>query len=715
MRRLSVVATGQGSAAARVRFKEVLEEAGGPLRATVVAKGDIRWKGGQLALEARIHTFAAVPVVRLEIAVENRRRAVHQGGFWELGDPGSVLYEDISIRADLNASPLRTVCYVEPTLPPVATSGPVSIYQDSSGGENWQSTVHLNREGKIPHRFRGYVVNAGDQTITTGLRATPVVLVEDAGGITVACVQHFWQNFPKAIEVDTSGISIRLFPRQFGDLHELQGGERKTHVMGLAFGPDPVGDPPLSWVLAPSVVTASPDWYVASDAVPYLTPVTRSTEREYEALVGSAFDDSAGFEQKRERVDEYGWRNFGDLYADHEAVRQQGQPALVSHYNNQYDAIAGFATQFMRSRDLRWWGWMEELAAHVADIDIYHTQEDKAAYNGGLFWHTAHYTDAGRSTHRTYPSGPGAASGGPSNEHNYSTGLMLHYFLTGRGVSRDAVLGLAEWVLAMDDGHRTPFRWLASGETGLASSTVSSMYHGPGRGAGNSIATLLNAYRLSSDHRFLDKAEALIARSVHPSDDLDALKLLDAERRWSYTVFLQVLGRYLDEKAERHELDWHYEYARRSLLHYARWMAAHEYRFLEKPEILEFPTETWTAQDIRKAEVLVVAARHTAGEERARLLDRAEYFFRRTVVSLSRSPTRSLTRPVVILLSNGHSYSALRRAAIGALAVYDQEMNFGSPMQFVPQRLVATRRAILWGSLSLAATTIALLGYVVFW
>ena len=40
---------------------------------------------------------------------------------------------------------------------------------------------------------------------------------------------------------------------------------------------------------------------------------------------------------------------------------------------------------------------MCQLARHVVDIDIYHTTNDKSAYNHGLFWHTEHYVDAGCS------------------------------------------------------------------------------------------------------------------------------------------------------------------------------------------------------------------------------------------------------------------------------------------------------------------------------
>ncbi len=143
---------------------------------------------------------------------------------------------------------------------------------------------------------------------------------------------------------------------------------------------------------------------------------------------------------------------------------------------------------------------MDELASHVRDIDIYHTADDKSAYAGGLFWHTAHYVDAGKSSHRTYMKAAGVGGGGPANEHAYSTGLMLHYFLTGEQASRDAAVGLAEWILGLDDGSRTPFRWLSRADTGLASKTHSLEYHGPGRGAGNAIVVLLNGHRLTGRH-----------------------------------------------------------------------------------------------------------------------------------------------------------------------------------------------------------------------
>jgi hypothetical protein len=633
--------------------------------------------------------------VRLSLMLRNPRRADHPGGIWELGSRGSVFLREVALTCAWPDAPAgRTIHYsVQPDDAPHVCSSPFELYQDSSGGEQWRSMNHVTRRGDVPQTFRGYRLRCGDQQ-TSGLRATPAVAIQSADRqVAIAC-QHFWQNFPKALEVGGDGVKLGLFPRQYADVQELQGGEQKTDVVYVAFGRDTVTDHPLDWVRRPLFVRCTPAWYSASGAVPYLVPQAEDPHAQYIGLVTTAIEGEHSFVRRRELIDEYGWRNFGDIYADHEAVFHRGASPLISHYNNQYDAAAGMALQFMRSGDERWRTLFDELTAHVLDIDIYHTTRDKSSYNGGLFWHTHHYLDAGKSTHRSYPKAPGVHGGGPSNEHNYGTGLMLRYFMTGDPAYREAVIGLARWVLAMDDGRRTYFRWLARGDTGLASATGMPTYHGPGRGAAYSIVSLLNAHRLTREAVYFEKAEQLIRRCIHPNDDIAARNLLDAERRWYYTVFLQALGHYLDYKALAGQFDRMYAYARESLLRYATWMATHEYPYLEKPEILEYPTETWAALDMRKSDVFNFAALHASGDERARFRERAEFFFQYSSSTLTKMPTGTLARPVVLMLSNGsmHGWFA-RHADATAPAPPAPATDFGVPEPFVTQKMSARRRA----------------------
>jgi len=675
-------------------IEEVNLEIDGPLRAVVVARGGFRGRGAATALRfvARLHFHAGSATVRVSLAVVNPRRARHRRNQWSLGDPGSVPLKALELSVALANEPETVWCSVDQRTPPSSCELPFELYQDSSGGEHWNSPVHRNRTGVVPMRFRGYSSStpAGQQH---GLRADPVLTAVTRGVQSGVALPEFWQNCPRSVSMADDALVIGLFPRQHGDIHELQGGERKTHEIVLAFAHDRISEPPLVWCHDPLRVGCEPAWYAEAGALPCLTPAAVERDETYESVVRLAIDGTDTFEQKRERIDEYGWRHFGDLYADHEAVFHSGPIPLVSHYNNQYDAIAGCATQFFRDRDGRWWNLMDEMARHVADIDIYHTTEDKSAYNQGLFWHTNHYIDAGTASHRAYPDG-GASSGGPSAEHNYTSGLMLHYFLTGHHQSLEAAVLLAEWVIAMDDGSRTVFRYLSRGPTGLASATWSPEYHGPGRGAANSAITCLNAWRLTADRRFLQKAEEIIRRCIHPEDDPAQHDLLDAERRWSYTVFLQALGVYLLDKEERGEVDAMYAYAQASLLRYVRWMAEAERPYLDRPEILEYPTETWAAQDMRKSEVFEYAAMHSRETERSRYFDRADFFFCSSIRTLATAPTASLTRPVVLMLACGwrHAWWIRERNRLRE-PVGPPARAFPPRRPFLPQKRVALRRA----------------------
>jgi hypothetical protein len=690
------------------RFHRVVVESRGELAATLRVEGTVGPRRRPfIVVIARLQFYAGSAAVTIALTVRNPRRAAHRGGIWELGDRGSIHLREASLRVQFT-EPLTAISGTHDVDHGVQSfAAPFELYQDSSGGEHWNHITHVTADGEIPCTFKGFRLRSG-AGVTGGLRATPAIVARRTAGPIAICLQHFWQNFPKSFEADRQSLTLGLFPRQSAQPHELQGGEQKTHRFTLAIGEDPVANDSIFWGRAPALASPSPEWYSAAEAVPYLDPAQSGGDRRYSTLVNAAIEGDETFAIKRERMDEYGWRHFGDIYADHENPFSGEPQPIVSHYNNQYDAIAGMLCQYMRTGDSRWFRMSGELAAHVSDIDIYHTTRDKAAYNRGLFWHTAHYVAAGRSSHRSFPRHPRVHGGGPANEHNYAAGLRLHWLMTGDPLSRESALALAEWVIAMDDGHTSPLRWLSGADTGLASQTYDPSFHGPGRGAGHSILALLDGHRLTGEARFLLKAEQLIRRCIHPDDDIEALQLLDAERRWSYTVFLQVLGKYLDHKAERGECDAAYAYARSALLHYAAWMAAHERPYLDVPEILEFPTETWAAQDVRKAEVFLFAAGHSAGGRRERFLERARFFYDCSLERLQREPTSSMARPVILLLSNGFmplSAQAARPRPEPACGPQD----FGRPSRFVPQKSIAKGRLVSTAATLLVVVALATL------
>jgi hypothetical protein len=657
-------------------IKNLTVETRGPLRVTLKVEGEFRTGRGRKFCDffSRVSFFSHKALVQIDFTIKNPKAAKHPGNMWDLGDKNSVFFKDLCLSFSLKSKAEVKIAWktqAQPRQPQFHLTGSnIIIYQDSSGGENWRSTNHVNRFGDVPHIIRGYVVSDDQKVLEQGIRANPLVFLGNSKIGISAAIKHFWENFPKALEVNKKSINIRLFPKYFNDVHELQGGEQKTHRIFLNFSNEPNA---LDWIQSPLIPIATPAWYADSKAIPYLTPYQKQHNDEYESLINEAVKGKNSFFCRREIIDEYGWRNFGDVYADHEAVGHTGSTPLISHYNNQYDLIYSALFQYLRTADASWYKLMNELAWHVRDIDLYHTDQDKDEYNGGLFWHTDHYIDAATSTHRAVSKeylkvrDPKYVGGGPAMEHNYALGLFYHYLLTGEVASKEAVLELSDWTIREMEKPNTVLgalygfkQKIPQWKRGFKEEKIFSARYPFTRGTGNSIVTLISAFKTSGDRCHIHKIEELIRGCIHPHDTIEARDLLNAERCWSYTVCLQAVGKYLDLKLELGEDDEMFCYAKDALLHYAKWMCDHEYPYLEKPEILEYPNESWPAQDMRKNNIFLYAAMYSRGDQRKRFLEKAHFFFTSSIQSINTFKTKILARPVVLLLQNGCMYFYFR-------------------------------------------------------
>jgi hypothetical protein len=138
----------------------------------------------------------------MQVTVHNPRAARHPGGLWDLGDEGSVYFKDLSLRVPLRTQNISHIAWAPRPLQPLKQepSSHIAIYQDSSGGENWRSSNHVNRFGQVMQTFRGYRVTSEDSLIEEGLQATPLLALGGENGGVAATVEKFWQNFPKALE-----------------------------------------------------------------------------------------------------------------------------------------------------------------------------------------------------------------------------------------------------------------------------------------------------------------------------------------------------------------------------------------------------------------------------------------------------------------------------------------------------------------------------------
>ncbi|WP_166423999.1 hypothetical protein [Paraglaciecola sp. 20A4] len=590
--------------------------------------------------------------IKLDVTLHNPKSAKHSGGSWDLGDPNSFNFSELSVNFYR-----EEICPVSYRLTPdnewqTPAQFPITITQHSSGGDNWQSPVHVNHQQKIPFEIKGYNVSSQSAVIETGLRATPHVHFAHTFNVTVV---QFWQKFPSAIGINQDSISVGFFPEQINSNYELQGGEKSTHTLWFSANEDKNA---LDWTHVTRSIKPNVAQYANSD-LPLYTEYAKQ-DSELQLLINNGLCSDNNFFEKREKLDEYGWRNFGDLYADHETAEHDGDAIFVSHYNNQYDPIYGFLRQFLLNGDRRWYALADDLAKHVKDIDIYHTTDDKSEYNGGMFWHTDHYLQAFTSSHRSYSKHQSkgayqdhAGGGGPGGQHCYTSGLTLYYLLTGDEAAKQAVITLTNWITYVYEGGNTCFELLLAlkNRNVLGLKNHFSGQYPLDRGTANYLNALLDSYILTSDTTLLHAVEHVICHTVHPDEDVSSRNLENVEETWFYTVFLQSVVRYLDIKRAAEDFNQAFYYARDCLLNYADWMQVKEYMYLDKPDILEYPNDTWTAQDLRKAHVLS-AAYFYSNKSAEQYLNTALTIENQVASRLAQSKTKTYTRIMVLLMQN---------------------------------------------------------------
>jgi hypothetical protein len=108
--------------------------------------------------------------------------------------------------------------------------------------------------------------------------------------------------------------------------------------------------------------------------------------------------------------------------------------------------------------------------------------------------------------------------------------------------------------------------------------------------------------------------------------------------------------------------------------------------------------------------VFLFAAGLASGDERERFRQAAARFFEYSVRTLLEMPTRTLARPLVLMLSNGYLHLSPDASAPrpeGPLVA-----DFGAPSMFVPQKAIAKRRIALTAGAAVLAITATVLALI---
>jgi len=524
------------------KVKSFRIEAAGPVRATVAVKGRLyefqSEKLGEPWIDytARLHFYAGSGLVRVVFTLENLNPTLplmdHDGDSsgWVLGRPGSFFFDDLSLSTRLAFNgpvQLSLGDGPEDVLDRVVLLGSGGgVYQESSGGENWFHRNHMNHVGEIPLTFRGAKFFLDNATPYRRNRPDAWLHACDRRfGLAVA-VRHFWQNFPKALTARPDGsVRVALWPEEFPDHHELLGGEIKTHSTAFFFHSGPQGSTAGENRIAtamgafhhPLTVRAPAGRYLDSGFFDDAARYDPKRFPAYERLMHCAVNEERNLVTDIEFIDEYGWRNFGDTWAQNEKNKTGGPHSgrtMVNHYNLEYDFGYGMLFQSLRTLDaepatsLKWWSLAEAALRHESDIDFYHALSDTlrgGVHNGGKFTHTAHGVEAALGGHRGSPGitwfgslrWPWGEGSNPESGHFNNRGLMACYYLTGERSLLRTALEIADLVLWKITANRFAQIQLTN------------------RNSGNNLQILTDAYLYTWDEKYREAAEKIL-ESTHP-------------------------------------------------------------------------------------------------------------------------------------------------------------------------------------------------------
>ena len=288
----------------------------------------------------------------------------------------------------------------------------------------------------------------------------------------------FWQRFPQAIRLEegaarfdfipealdeadlptrwrdrmleltdkytVGGVGYPQSPGKMGLFRIAQGEAISQEVMFVLDGRDAAPD---EETFAPLVarLRAAPDpqYACSTRAFGEFSAANPARYPGYEAGVEKLYDS---FLAKREKRREWGFENYGD-----DTFEWGYGPSYTYWSNSEYDRHHGFALQYLRSRDPKWWALCEEAARHYRDIVVIHHAPGSSGRLGGPHHHNA--TSVWMPQHDEQYWVADHNMSGASAGHSWVEGMIDYWYLTGDPWAEEAVHQLADWYCGIVDGN----------------------------------------------------------------------------------------------------------------------------------------------------------------------------------------------------------------------------------------------------------------------
>ena len=171
----------------------------------------------------------------------------------------------------------------------------------------------------------------------------------------------------------------------------------------------------------------------------------------------------------------------------------------------------------------------------------------------------------------------------------------------------------------------------------------------------------MDRYAVLDDISDIKKCAHIIKYTVSPNDCIAQRQLHNVEATWFYTVFFQAVCRFITIKEKLKQTDNEYAYAVSALTHYVNHMLDHEHAYLDKPEILEFPNETWTGQDLRKLCLFAFAKPYMP--TLAQAIEQKKQSLQHQIIDRLSNTEENQTTRVLCLMMQNMNFDAYENAA----------------------------------------------------
>lgn len=572
---------------------KILEQ--GPLRSVIQINGSLSNPEQTSVLDYRLFItfYAGSSSVNIVSTIGNHQKAAQNGTSYDVFDYGgtnSIDFSDLRITLSLT-DPQTKKTYILPKengLIQGKLTQSLYAYQDSSGTEYWNryEQEDLPRPNANAH-FRGYQIQEGSSVKAQGNHFDGWMYVGDKEkGLTVALVD-FWQNFPKAFDIDKSAnVGIALFPKQAAKTFNLRVGEEKTTELFLSFSNKQTSVKKISdhanALLNPLWALASNEDLIASGAIPELT----STNTSFEERLGknNSTDPLLRYEYYNDRTlqedplytglhyrnfhslwqsstqapsstdyfNHYGWAAYGNQPLEDESFGD----GKSGYFNLKYDFDWGAWMQFLRTRDPNWKDlaqassrYQEQLMLHEVETE---TGWDIARWKNAVFGHAQH-NESGNTNGARNKLGPVMDTAWGAR------GAALSYYLTGSQLSRVFVENFTTYAYDFyQDRRESEYLWNASE-----------------RYTANLLSVLAEGYSLTGEKKFQQLAHEVIdyytpEKQPYINGPITE-NSTDYVRPWMLSAYLCALGRYatiMETSNEPQEA----KFAKETLVRFTDWM-----------------------------------------------------------------------------------------------------------------------------------------------